>query len=229
MCLLFVTDEDDQTERVCDTLLMCIITVLNQGLRNGGGVGDILRRPSKEVRRQILHIAKFYSINIGLHDINLISLYYYYYLNHPGTSLCCQSSLRPPVLLCRHYHRTQPHIWCHHRHLCWLEEWETTKGRNPENHLFHLWCVQPCVLQNGARGQSIVGLILIRDYVLQAWKGTNLTTRRFPSKSTSNLNTTCGTTSTSWFWWGWRIQRNTLALRAMWLRWLRSVNLFQYE
>ncbi|XP_055365370.1 inositol 1,4,5-trisphosphate receptor type 2 isoform X2 [Betta splendens] len=41
-------DKDDQTERVCDTLLMCIITVLNQGLRNGGGVGDILRRPSKE-------------------------------------------------------------------------------------------------------------------------------------------------------------------------------------
>ncbi|XP_072241680.1 inositol 1,4,5-trisphosphate-gated calcium channel ITPR2 isoform X2 [Leuresthes tenuis] len=41
-------DEDDGIERVCDTLLMCIITVLNQGLRNGGGVGDILRRPSKE-------------------------------------------------------------------------------------------------------------------------------------------------------------------------------------
>uniref|UniRef100_A0AAQ4R0F6 Inositol 1,4,5-trisphosphate receptor n=1 Tax=Gasterosteus aculeatus aculeatus TaxID=481459 RepID=A0AAQ4R0F6_GASAC len=35
------------SKRVCDTLLMCIITVLNQGLRNGGGVGDILRRPSK--------------------------------------------------------------------------------------------------------------------------------------------------------------------------------------
>ncbi|XP_016523534.1 inositol 1,4,5-trisphosphate receptor type 2 isoform X1 [Poecilia formosa] len=41
-------DEDDEVERVCDTLRMCIITVLNQGLRNGGGVGDILRRPSKE-------------------------------------------------------------------------------------------------------------------------------------------------------------------------------------
>ncbi|MED6283888.1 Inositol 1,4,5-trisphosphate receptor type 2, partial [Characodon lateralis] len=41
-------DEDDGVERVCDTLRMCIITVLNQGLRNGGGVGDILRRPSKE-------------------------------------------------------------------------------------------------------------------------------------------------------------------------------------
>uniref|UniRef100_A0A671WYY8 Inositol 1,4,5-trisphosphate receptor n=1 Tax=Sparus aurata TaxID=8175 RepID=A0A671WYY8_SPAAU len=38
----------DGIERVCDTLLMCIITVLNQGLRNGGGVGDILRSPSKE-------------------------------------------------------------------------------------------------------------------------------------------------------------------------------------
>lgn len=47
--VLWVTDADDGTERVCDTLLMCIITVLNQGLRNGGGVGDILRRPSKEV------------------------------------------------------------------------------------------------------------------------------------------------------------------------------------
>uniref|UniRef100_A0A668ABN8 Inositol 1,4,5-trisphosphate receptor n=1 Tax=Myripristis murdjan TaxID=586833 RepID=A0A668ABN8_9TELE len=41
-------DADNGTEYVCDTLLMCIITVLNQGLRNGGGVGDILRRPSKE-------------------------------------------------------------------------------------------------------------------------------------------------------------------------------------
>uniref|UniRef100_A0A8C6SHK6 Inositol 1,4,5-trisphosphate receptor n=1 Tax=Neogobius melanostomus TaxID=47308 RepID=A0A8C6SHK6_9GOBI len=44
----FPSDDDDGIERVCDTLLMCIITVLNQGLRNGGGVGDILRRPSKE-------------------------------------------------------------------------------------------------------------------------------------------------------------------------------------
>lgn len=41
-------DEDDDKERACDTLLMCIVTVLNHGLRNGGGVGDILRKPSKE-------------------------------------------------------------------------------------------------------------------------------------------------------------------------------------
>uniref|UniRef100_A0A3B4V3P5 Inositol 1,4,5-trisphosphate receptor n=1 Tax=Seriola dumerili TaxID=41447 RepID=A0A3B4V3P5_SERDU len=43
-----VPEEDNGMERVCDTLLMCIITVLNQGLRNGGGVGDILRRPSQK-------------------------------------------------------------------------------------------------------------------------------------------------------------------------------------
>ncbi|XP_073724012.1 inositol 1,4,5-trisphosphate-gated calcium channel ITPR3 isoform X3 [Misgurnus anguillicaudatus] len=40
-------EEEDNTERACDTLLMCIITVLNHGLRNGGGVGDVLRKPSK--------------------------------------------------------------------------------------------------------------------------------------------------------------------------------------
>nr|XP_028601344.1 inositol 1,4,5-trisphosphate receptor type 2 isoform X1 [Podarcis muralis] len=46
-----ITDEEpdeDGIERTCDTLLMCIVTVLNQGLRNGGGVGDVLRKPSKD-------------------------------------------------------------------------------------------------------------------------------------------------------------------------------------
>ncbi|XP_069383557.1 inositol 1,4,5-trisphosphate-gated calcium channel ITPR3 isoform X2 [Paralichthys olivaceus] len=44
-----VAEEEDEsnTERACDTLLMCIVTVLNHGLRNGGGVGDVLRKPSK--------------------------------------------------------------------------------------------------------------------------------------------------------------------------------------
>ncbi|XP_030646441.1 inositol 1,4,5-trisphosphate receptor type 2 [Chanos chanos] len=41
-------EEDDGTERVCDTLRMCIVTVMNHGLRNGGGVGDVLRKPSKD-------------------------------------------------------------------------------------------------------------------------------------------------------------------------------------
>ncbi|KAH9503750.1 Inositol 1,4,5-trisphosphate receptor type 1 [Bulinus truncatus] len=44
--------EDDDEEpsdkmRACDSLIMCIITSINQGLRNGGGIGDVLRKPSK--------------------------------------------------------------------------------------------------------------------------------------------------------------------------------------
>ncbi|XP_061908632.1 inositol 1,4,5-trisphosphate receptor type 3 [Entelurus aequoreus] len=47
-CTAEAEDEDETTsERACDTLLMCIVTVLNHGLRNGGGVGDVLRQPSK--------------------------------------------------------------------------------------------------------------------------------------------------------------------------------------
>ncbi|KAL0600663.1 Inositol 1,4,5-trisphosphate receptor type 1 [Plecturocebus cupreus] len=41
------TEEDK--EHTCETLLMCIVTVLSHGLRSGGGVGDVLRKPSKEV------------------------------------------------------------------------------------------------------------------------------------------------------------------------------------
>uniref|UniRef100_A0A5F9C7Z9 Inositol 1,4,5-trisphosphate receptor n=1 Tax=Oryctolagus cuniculus TaxID=9986 RepID=A0A5F9C7Z9_RABIT len=47
-CALAEDGELDSTERACDTLLMCIVTVMNHGLRNGGGVGDILRKPSKD-------------------------------------------------------------------------------------------------------------------------------------------------------------------------------------
>ncbi|XP_061662409.1 inositol 1,4,5-trisphosphate receptor type 3 isoform X7 [Syngnathoides biaculeatus] len=42
-----IAPDDSNSERACDTLLMCIVTVLNHGLRNGGGVGDVLRQPSK--------------------------------------------------------------------------------------------------------------------------------------------------------------------------------------
>ena len=38
--------EPEGKERSCDTLLMCIVTALNQGIRNGGGLGDVLRYPS---------------------------------------------------------------------------------------------------------------------------------------------------------------------------------------
>lgn len=39
----------ERKERACDSLVMCIVTTLNQGLRNGGGIGDILRAPSSSV------------------------------------------------------------------------------------------------------------------------------------------------------------------------------------
>lgn len=39
----------ESKERACDSLVMCIVTTLNQGLRNGGGIGDILRAPSSTV------------------------------------------------------------------------------------------------------------------------------------------------------------------------------------
>jgi hypothetical protein len=35
----------------CDTLRMCIITTLNWGLRNGGGIGDVLRQISPSVSK----------------------------------------------------------------------------------------------------------------------------------------------------------------------------------
>ncbi|XP_055907369.1 inositol 1,4,5-trisphosphate receptor isoform X2 [Eupeodes corollae] len=40
--------DGEQKERACDSLVMCIVTTLNQGLRNGGGIGDILRAPSSK-------------------------------------------------------------------------------------------------------------------------------------------------------------------------------------
>jgi inositol 1,4,5-triphosphate receptor type 1 len=36
---------DNGAEKVCDSLLTCIVTTLNYGLRNGGGIGDFLRTP----------------------------------------------------------------------------------------------------------------------------------------------------------------------------------------
>ncbi|CAH2268508.1 jg26696, partial [Pararge aegeria aegeria] len=42
----FVSVGGELRERSCDSLIMCIITTLNLGLRNGGGIGDILRSPA---------------------------------------------------------------------------------------------------------------------------------------------------------------------------------------
>ncbi|XP_041497628.1 inositol 1,4,5-trisphosphate receptor type 1 isoform X7 [Microtus oregoni] len=46
--LLPAEETEQDKEHTCETLLMCIVTVLSHGLRSGGGVGDVLRKPSKE-------------------------------------------------------------------------------------------------------------------------------------------------------------------------------------
>ncbi|KAI0235730.1 Inositol 1,4,5-trisphosphate receptor type 1 [Lamellibrachia satsuma] len=38
--------EEQGKEPHCNSLIMCIVTTLNEGLRNGGGIGDVLRKPS---------------------------------------------------------------------------------------------------------------------------------------------------------------------------------------
>lgn len=45
----FVSVGGELRERSCDSLIMCIVTTLNQGLRNGGGIGDTLRAPASSV------------------------------------------------------------------------------------------------------------------------------------------------------------------------------------
>ncbi len=59
----------DRKERACDSLVMCILTTLNQGLRNGGGIGDILRAPSSTVS---FHFEIF--LHFSLIQLNFISL-----------------------------------------------------------------------------------------------------------------------------------------------------------
>lgn len=45
------SDEESSTvrENACNNLIMCIITTLNKGVRSGGGIGDVLRSPSRKV------------------------------------------------------------------------------------------------------------------------------------------------------------------------------------
>ena len=52
------TEDDDHTkEEACSTLFLCILTTLNQGLRNGGGIGDVLRLLSHREDKYFARIA----------------------------------------------------------------------------------------------------------------------------------------------------------------------------
>lgn len=68
-------EEDGEVkERACDSLLMCMITTLNHGLRNGGGIGDVLRSPSSKehsfVPRVVYDLLFFFIVIIII--LNLI-------------------------------------------------------------------------------------------------------------------------------------------------------------
>lgn len=47
-------------EASCETLMMCIVTTLKEGLRNGGGIGDVLRKPSTSVSTHVIGVVLFY-------------------------------------------------------------------------------------------------------------------------------------------------------------------------
>jgi len=56
-------ESDESTtvrENSCDNLIMCIITTLNKGLRSGGGIGDVLRTPSRKDRYFVARV--FYDL-----------------------------------------------------------------------------------------------------------------------------------------------------------------------
>ena len=67
-------EEGSSKERWCDSMIMCIITTLDRGLRNGGGIGDVLRSPSSSEPKFIFRVVYdllFYFILIVI-TLNLI-------------------------------------------------------------------------------------------------------------------------------------------------------------
>ncbi|WKY04843.1 hypothetical protein Q1695_005670 [Nippostrongylus brasiliensis] len=66
--------EEDNKVASCNTLRMCIITTLNWGLRNGGGIGDVLRNIGPDEKLfyyRIIYDLSFYVVLIVI-TLNLI-------------------------------------------------------------------------------------------------------------------------------------------------------------
>lgn len=85
-------------ERACDSLVMCIVTTLNQGLRNGGGIGDILRAPASIVSMTILKVI----VNLLHKKLSCIL----------GTFVRCKSRVRFTILLHCDNYCSESHLWC---------------------------------------------------------------------------------------------------------------------
>ena len=153
-------EEEEERERHCDSLIMCIVTTLNEGLRNGGGIGDILRKPSSTVSSDThiscehhypafdgVSLVHFMKSRLSFQtEVNLWQLSPLCCSLSTGTVICGQGGLWLTLLLHRHHYCAQPHLWCHHWHVCWLEKWETTERGNSEEHLLYMWWVTLCKL-----------------------------------------------------------------------------------
>lgn len=95
--------EDSDVERTCDSLLMCIVTVLSHGLRSGGGVGDVLRKPSKEVCATLISprctmCAFVCSCYAGSCELALSTLCFepFSSFTDSGVSQCFHTAVQPP-------------------------------------------------------------------------------------------------------------------------------------
>ncbi|XP_055338282.1 inositol 1,4,5-trisphosphate receptor type 1-like [Paramacrobiotus metropolitanus] len=65
---------EERKERGCETMLQCMIASLNYGLRSGGGIGDVLRKPSADddmFMARVIYDLLFYFIIIVI-TLNLI-------------------------------------------------------------------------------------------------------------------------------------------------------------
>ena len=52
-----ICDKHERLEHNCETLMMCMITVFKDGVKAGGGIGDVIRKPSSKVGECIeLHV-----------------------------------------------------------------------------------------------------------------------------------------------------------------------------
>lgn len=69
-------EETESVEKSCETLFMCIVTTLSMGLRNGGGIGDVLRKPSSSVKIFVHFLLFFFKYHIKLIDKIKIFLIY---------------------------------------------------------------------------------------------------------------------------------------------------------
>ena len=72
---LLECDDIDKSEKTCETLFLCVLTTLWQGMREGGGIGDVLKKPSKDdqphYNLRILYDMAFFFLIIVI-TLNLI-------------------------------------------------------------------------------------------------------------------------------------------------------------